>query len=256
MNVLGVDIGGSEIKAAPIDTASGGILSQVSRMATPASSTPDQICAVVSELVEGFSWTGPIGCTFPGPIVDASVQDPGFLHESWAGCDIEARLLEATARPVTVLNDADAAGLAEVHLGGSGLQAGTVLVLTFGTGIGSALFVDGHLVPNTEFGTLLMEEGVAEEHASARIRSTEQLSDEAWVSRVSTYLNYVGSLVYPARIVLGGGISSRWSEFSRMLNVDFHVQPATFVGDAGIVGAALSASGVLAQFEWSPAHVP
>ena len=117
------------------------------------------------------------------------------------------------------------------------------------------MFVDGHLLPNTEFGTLILEEGVAEEYASARIRSTEQLSDEVWVTRVSAYINHVGSLIYPARIVLGGGISSRWSEFCLLLDVDFHVQPAVFLGDAGIVGAALSASGVLTQLDWSPARV-
>lgn len=240
--VLGVDIGGSEIKAAPVDVVSGQLGSIPARVPTPDPPSPEGISEVVVQLVEHFAWSGPIGCTFPGPIVGSIVRDAGYLAEAWSGLDAEALLASAAGSEVSLLNDADAAGIAEMRFGDQVHTGGTVLILTFGTGIGSALFIDGRLVPNTEFGTLLLEQGIAEEYASARVRSTEGLGDHEWAGRVSTFINHVGSLIYPKWVVLGGGISNRWDDFARELKADFAVLPATFAGDAGIVGAALFAA--------------
>lgn len=256
MMVLGIDIGGSEIKAAPVDVVSGRLGSIPARVPTPDPPTPEGVCEVVVELIDHFAWSGPIGCTFPGPIVGSIVRDAGYLDDAWAGLDAEALLASATGTDVSLLNDADAAGIAEMRFRDQVHTGGTVLVLTFGTGIGSALFIDGRLVPNTELGTLLLEHGVAEEYASARVRSTEGISDHEWASRVSTFINHVGSLFYPELVVLGGGISSRWDDFARELDAGFPVLPASLAGDAGIVGAALFAAGQdRSQPDWSVRQV-
>ncbi len=253
--VLGVDVGGSEIKAAPVDVLSGRLGSVSARVPTPNPPSPKRICEVVAQLVDHFEWSGQIGCAFPGPVVDSIVRAAGYLDESWVGLDAEALLARATGCSVALLNDADAAGIAEMRFGDEARTDGTVLVLTFGTGIGSALFVDGRLVPNTELGTVLMEHGIAEEYASARILSTEGLGDSEWAGRVSAVINHVGSLIHPRMVVLGGGISSRWNDFARLLEVDFPIRPAALAGDAGIVGAALFATTEnRVESDWNARH--
>ena len=242
MEALGVDIGGSNIKASPVDVTLGRICASPYRRKTPTPSTPSNIAESLVSIAEHFEWTGQVGCTFPGPIVDSLVRASGYLDGSWLGKRAQALLAAETGHSVTVLNDADAAGIAEMRFGaGRGIN-GTVLVLTFGTGIGSALFRRGHLVPNTEFGTLLMENGSAEVFASARTRSVSNLSYEEWAGRVSDFINHLNSLLYPELVVIGGAISSSWDEFADRLDVGVPVVRAAMTGDAGIVGAAIFAA--------------
>lgn len=245
MEILGVDIGGSNIKAAPVDVSSGRICSTPFRIKTPSPSSPSNLAASLAQVAAHFDWTRRVGCTFPGPIVDSAVRDVGHLDESWHGMDAEAFLSEETGLDVSLLNDADAAGIAEMRFGAGRDLTGTVLVLTFGTGIGSALFREGCLVPNTEFGILHLGPGSAESFASARIRSSGNLSYAEWAERVSTFVNHLDSLLYPELVVLGGAISSDWDHYADLLDVDAPVVPAELVGDAGIVGAALFSADAL-----------
>lgn len=242
MNILGVDIGGSEIKAAPVDTSSGRLVEAPRRLPTPELATPAAVSQTIAELAAQFLWEGPVGCGFPGPIIAGIVQTAENVHHSWVGVNGAQVVSELTGLDVVLLNDGDAAGIAEVRHGAARDQDETVLVLTFGTGIGSALFSDGHLMRNTELGLLLLDQGVAEQYASARTRSDEDLSYQDWSSRVSNVLNHIKELFYPSLVVVGGGISRRWSEFSETLDTDLSVVAAEFGGDAGIVGAALYAA--------------
>ncbi len=238
-DILGIDIGGSEIKAAPVDVSTGRLSGTAKRLPTPESPTPAAVGNVVAQLTQHFEWTGGIGCAFPGPIIDSVVRDSGNLDGSWVGRNGQEILAAATGLEVALLTDADAAGLAEMRFGAGRHHAGTVLVLTFGTGIGSSLFIDGRLVANTEFGILLLEHGIAEEFAAARTRLDERLTNREWAARVSLFVNHLESLLYPSLIVVGGGISSRWSDFADELDVQVPVVPAELLGDAGIAGAAL-----------------
>lgn len=237
--ILGIDIGGSEIKAAPVDVSTGRLSGTPKRLPTPELSTPAAVGDVVARLTRHFEWTGDVGCAFPGPIIDSVVRDSGNLDTSWVSRNGEEVLAAATGLEIALLNDADAAGIAEMRFGAGRHHDGTVIMLTFGTGIGSSLFIGGRLVPNTEFGILLLELGIAEELAAARTLSREGLTDREWAGRVSLFVNHLESLFYPSLIVVGGGISSRWSEFSDELDVRVPLIPAVLAGDAGIVGAAL-----------------
>lgn len=245
MEILGVDIGGSNIKAAPVDVSTGRICATPYRIQTPSPSTPSNLAAALVSVCEYFSWDRRVGCTFPGPIVGSAVRAVGYLDESWLGRDAKTFLSEATGHDVTLLNDADAAGIAEMRFGAGRGLAGTVLVLTFGTGIGSALFREGLLVPNTEFGTVILGAGSAESFASARIRTNGNLGYAEWADRVSIFVNHLDSLLYPELVVMGGAISSSWDEFADLLNVDVPVVPAELTGDAGIVGAAIDSASSL-----------
>ncbi len=245
MEILGVDIGGSNIKAAPVDVSSGLICSDPYRIKTPSPSTPSNLAAALVDVIEHFGWNRRVGCTFPGPIVGSAVRAVGYLDEAWQGKDAESFLTVETGLEVSLLNDADAAGIAEMRFGAGRGVTGTVLVLTFGTGIGSALFREGCLVPNTEFGILNLGQGSAESFASARIRSSGNLSYREWAERVSMFVNHLDSILYPELVVLGGAISSDWDHYANLLDVDASVVPAELVGDAGIVGAALFSAGSL-----------
>ncbi|GAA3715693.1 ROK family protein [Nonomuraea antimicrobica] len=237
MNVLGIDIGGSGIKGAPVDTKTGELVDERLRIPTPEPSRPDAVAEVVASIVRHFGWDGPVGVTFPGVVVDGVVRSAANVDRSWVGVDA-ARLFGGA----TVLNDADAAGLAEVRFGRGRGQRGTVLVLTFGTGIGSALFVDGVLVPNTELGHLELHGKDAEHRASARVREDHELSWEKWAERVEEYLRHVEMLFSPSLIVIGGGVSRKTDKFLPHVHLDTPVVPATLQNQAGIVGAAHAAA--------------
>lgn len=241
-----MDIGGSNIKAAPVDVTTGRICAPPYRVPTPTPTTPGRLGDALVEVSDHFGWAGRVGCTFPGPIVASLVRDAGYLDTAWLGQDAGALLAAGTGQAVTVLNDADAAGIAEMRFGAGRGVAGTVIVLTFGTGIGSALFRDGVLVPNTEFGILPMASGSAESFASARTRSVSNLSYAEWATRVSAFIQHLDSLLYPELVVIGGAISSAWDEFADQLDVTVPVVPADMVGDAGIVGAAMFSADALA----------
>ena len=244
MNVLGVDIGGSGIKGAPVDLDAGRLVHERLRIDTPQPSTPKPVADVLRQVVAHFEWTGPVGVTFPGVVVDGHTRTAANVDKRWIGLDADGLFTEVTGCPVTVLNDADAAGIAEMTYGAGKGKNGVILVLTFGTGIGSALFADGKLVPNTELGHLEIHGKEAEHRASAHVREVKDLSWEKWAERVEEYLRHVDFLFSPALIIIGGGVSKKWDKFLPLIDgVRASVVPAALRNDAGIIGAALAASG-------------
>ena len=238
--VLGVDIGGSGIKAAPVDVDSGELVAERHRIPTPQPSTPEAVAEVIGQLVAHFEWEGPIGCAFPAAIKAGVAYTAANVDPVWIGTDAGALFEHATGGPVTLLNDADAAGLAEVRLGAGRNVAGVVMMITLGTGIGTALFVDGRLLPNTELGHLVIRGKDAEERASARARKARGWKWEEWALRVDEYLQYVEALFFPDLFVIGGGVSKKHEQFFHYLNTEASVVPAQMLNEAGIVGAALA----------------
>lgn len=241
-DVLGVDIGGTGIKAAPVDVAAGRLAAERVKLPTPQPAAPDPVARVIRELVDQFSWQGPIGITFPGVVSAGTIMTAANLDQSWIGVNAVTFLGEATGQPVTVLNDADAAGVAEMRFGAGRGQSGTVLLLTLGTGIGSALFYNGVLIPNTEFGHIEIHGKDAETRASERAREEGDLSWHKWAERVDEYLDKMESLVWPELIIIGGGISRKSNKFLPRLSLRARIVPAALQNDAGIVGAALAAA--------------
>jgi polyphosphate glucokinase len=211
------------------------------RVKTPDPSTPKAVAAAVASLVRHFRWRGPIGCGMPGPILGGTVVTVANLDKGWHGTNAEQLFRKATGRKVVVVNDADAAGLAEVTFGAGERVPGVVILLTLGTGIGSALFVNGRLVPNTELGQIEVGGKTGERRAAARVRKEEGLSWPQWGKRLNRYLQAVEALAYPDLMVIGGGVSRRWKKFASHVNVRCKVVPAGFHNEAGIVGAALYA---------------
>ncbi|MCB1014610.1 MAG: ROK family protein [Acidimicrobiales bacterium] len=238
---LGIDIGGSGIKGAIVEARSGRLVSERERIPTPQPATVDAVVAVVAEIVDDEGWAGPVGVTFPGVVTGGVVRTAANLDDSWIGVDAAARFAAASGRPTAVLNDADAAGLAEVRFGAGRGVTGTVLVLTFGTGIGSALFHDGRLVPNTELGHIEVRGVDGESRAAASVRERKQLSWGKWSKRVSEYLRAVEDLVWPDLVIAGGGVSKRFEKWGPRLECRSTVVPATLQNQAGLVGAALRA---------------
>ncbi|MFV0524656.1 MAG: polyphosphate--glucose phosphotransferase [Acidimicrobiales bacterium] len=241
---LGVDIGGSGMKAAPVDLDAGAFVEERHRISTPESRKPKPMIALVGELARHFDWHGPIGATFPGVVRDGVVGSAANLDTGWIGVDVAAAFSESTGCPVRVINDADAAGLAEMRYGAGRGRSGTVLMLTFGTGIGSGLFRDGVLVPNTELGHVEIDGEKAESRAAASLRKSEDLSWEEWTGRVERYLRHVTWLLSPDLIIVGGGVSRKAGKWLPMIDVDTEIVPAELQNGAGIVGAALIADGM------------
>ncbi|MGO8882382.1 MAG: polyphosphate--glucose phosphotransferase [Streptosporangiaceae bacterium] len=243
MQILGVDIGGTGIKAAPVDVETGTLIAERRKIATPQPSEPGAVTAVVQELARAFEWNGPAGITFPGVVLDGVVRTAANVDPAWVGTDAGKRFGAATGLPVNVLNDADAAGLAEMKFGAGAGQGGTVLILTLGTGIGSALFIDGILVPNTEFGHIEIRGKEAEARASEHAREEEDLSWGKWAGRVDEYLEHMEKLLSPSLIIIGGGVSRKSDKFLPLLtSLRAPVVPAAMRNDAGVVGAAMSAA--------------
>jgi polyphosphate glucokinase len=238
---LGVDVGGSGIKGAIIELETGSLLGERRRLATPRPSTPRAVAEAVARLAARLQWAGALGCTVPAVVQGGVVRTAANIHPSWVGTDGAALLSAACGRPVTLLNDADAAGIAEMRLGAGSHRSGVVLILTFGTGIGSALFSDGRLVPNTELGHLRMWRGSAERRAAASAKTAEDLSWAKWAKRVAKYLSYVESLFWPDLIIVGGGVSRAHEKWLPLLDTRAEIVPACFRNNAGIIGAALAA---------------
>ncbi len=238
---LGIDIGGSGIKGAVVEARSGRMVSERERIPTPRPATVDAVTATVAELVADEGWSGPIGVTFPGVVRDGVVCTAANLDPSWVGVDAADRFATATGCPTRVLNDADAAGLAEVRFGAGRRVPGTVVLLTFGTGIGSALFRDGRLVPNTELGHLQVRGADAESRAAASVRERKGWSWEKWTVRVSEVLRHVEDLLAPDLLIAGGGVSKKFDRWGPLLECRTPVVPATLQNAAGLVGAALHA---------------
>jgi polyphosphate glucokinase len=240
MTVLGIDIGGSGIKGAPVDVEAGALADERFRLETPRPATPDGVAKVLAQVAGHWKGNDPIGVTFPGVVRRGVTTTAANLHPDWVGLDAAALFTEHTGRSVTVLNDADAAGVAEVAFGAGRNVHGVVLLLTFGTGIGSALFLDGRLVPNTELGHLELNGADAELHASDRIREEQGLHWEKWAGRVQDYLLVVERLLSPDLIILGGGVSKKADRFLPYVKVNTPVVPAVLQNNAGIVGAAMA----------------
>ena len=242
MQVLGIDIGGSGIKGAPVDTAQGKLLAERVKLETPHPALPDAVAKTVAQVAEAFSWTGPAGITFPGVVVDGVTHTAANLDPAWVGLDTRDLFNRTTGLTTALVNDADAAGLAEMSFGAGTGHKGTVLMLTFGTGIGSALFRAGILVPNTEFGHIEIRGKEAEHRASERAKEEHDLSWEKWAERVEEYLQHMEALTAPDLIIIGGGISRKSDKFLHLMTgLRATVVPASLHNDAGIVGAGLAA---------------
>ncbi|MBE7538327.1 MAG: ROK family protein [Opitutaceae bacterium] len=242
MNVLGIDIGGSALKGAPVDTATGRLLAERLRVPTDKLLTPAQMARTIKGIAEHFNWKGPVGVGFPGVIRRSTIYTSANLHRGFVGCNGERLFGRVIKLPVTLINDADAAGLAEVRFGAGSRARGTVLMLTFGTGVGSALFVDGRLYANSELGHLPMKGRDAERRVSAAAKERKKLSFRKWAHRVDEYLGIVETILNPDLIIVGGGISKDYRKWFKYLDLNVPIVPAKFFNEAGIVGAALHAA--------------
>ena len=243
---FGVDVGGSGVKAAPVDLSRGELAGERLRIPTPQPATPDAVAAAVAEVVARHGWPGPVGVTLPCVLRKGTTFTAANVDPAWIGTDATGLLAGTLSRPVAVLNDADAAGIAEMRYGVGRDRRGVVVLLTFGTGIGSAVFVDRMLLPNTELGHLEVNGHDAESRAAASVRQAEGLSWPDWAHRVSEYLRRLEDLLWPDLIVAGGGVSRKAEKWIPLLNCRTEVVPAALLNAAGIVGAALAAEEGLA----------
>lgn len=244
MQVLGIDVGGSGIKGAPVDTETGQLLAERLRIKTPKGAEPEPVAKVVTEIAQTFQWTGPIGIGFPAPIKAGVAMMAANISEKWVGVNADDLFTKITGCDCTMINDADAAGLAEMKFGAGRGQPGTVILVTLGTGIGSAIFYQGKLLPNTEFGHLEMKGEDAEWRASDAARQREDLSWKKYAKRLNKYLAAMQKLFWPDLFIIGGGISKESEKYIPLLTIETPIVPAQFLNEAGIVGAALAARGV------------
>ncbi|KOU60970.1 polyphosphate--glucose phosphotransferase [Streptomyces sp. NPDC054949] len=245
MQIFGVDIGGSGIKGAPVDLGRGELAQERHKELTPQPATPDGVADRVVDVVRHFDWKGPVGVTFPGVVTGGVTRTAANMDKAWIGVDTAALLSERLdGQAVTVLNDADAAGVAEMTYGAGKGVSGTVILLTLGTGIGSALFTDGRLVPNTELGHLELHGHDAEKRASVKAKEDHDLTWERWAHRLQKYLEHVEMLFSPELFILGGGVSRKPEKFLPLIEgIRAEIVPAKLQNNAGIVGAAMAARG-------------
>jgi polyphosphate glucokinase len=239
---LGIDIGGSGIKGAPVDLETGDLVSPRFRIDTPIPAKPDAVAGVVSQIAQHFGWSGKIGCGFPAVIIRGKAFSAANVHKSWIGTDAEELFTRATNCKTRVINDADAAGLAEMAFGaGRKWRKGVVFLITVGTGLGTAIFVDNVLLPNTEFGHLEIRGKDAEKRASDAARQVKDLSWVAWADNFNEYLQTMERLINMDVVIIGGGISKEFNRFSGYLNLKAEIISAELLNQAGIIGAALAA---------------
>lgn len=244
---FGIDVGGSGIKGCDVDLDTGTLVGQRLRISTPEPSTPEAVAKVAAQIVDAFGWHGRLGVTLPCVVKHGTVHTAANVDRGWIGTDAPTVLAKEIGEPVTVLNDADAAGIAEMRYGAGRGNDGVVVLLTFGTGIGSAVFSDGELVPNTEFGHLQLDGMDAEDAAAASVKEEQGLSWQEWTPRVSRYLTALENLIWPDLIIVGGGVSKQADRWLPMLRNSTRVVAAQLRNDAGIVGAALAAQGKTAE---------
>ena len=242
MEVLGIDIGGSGIKGAIVDTARGDFLSKRHRIETPQPATPDAVAEVVAKISTRFGWQRAIGCTLPAVVQHGVTLTAANVDKQWIGADAKSLLEEHTGNPVIVLNDADAAGIAEMKFGAGHGRRGLVVILTLGTGVGSSLFIDGRLVPNTEFGHLIIRGKDAELRTSDRGRQAKGYSWKAWGKRLTEHLQYMEALMRPDLFIIGGGVSKKFEKFFPHIRCSAEIVPAQLRNRAGIAGAAVAAA--------------
>ena len=246
MQILGMDVGGSGIKAAVVDTSNGQLASERIRIETPRPATPAAIGNAMQSLVRQMQWSGPIGIGFPAAIQHGIARTAANIDKSFIGLPVEKFFSEQAGCPVHVANDADVAGMAEMRFGAGHDIRGVVLIVTIGTGLGTALFTDGRLLPNTELGHIFLDNGVeAERYAADSARVIKKLKWKDWGKRFDHYLATMESLFWPDLIVLGGGVSKKLEKFAETITVRTPVVPARFRNQAGIVGAALYAESML-----------
>lgn len=242
MKALGIDIGGSGIKAAIVDTKTGKLLSERHRIPTPKPATPDAVAKTVKEIITHFDWKEGVGCSFPTTIVDGKCIHSGNLSEKWLNVKVDKLLKKECGVPFFVRNDADLAGVAEMSLGAGKKEKGLAIVITIGTGIGSGMFYKGKLIPNLELGKMLHTDGKIIEYFTAdSVRKKEELTLKQWALRFDQLLNYTKTVFSPSLIILGGGISKKYDNFKKYLETDVKVKVAEFRNNAGIIGAAMYA---------------
>ncbi len=241
MEVLGIDIGGSGIKGAPVDTGTGNLLAARYRLQTPSPSKPQTVAEIVAKNADHFSWKGSLGIGYPGVVRKGVTLTAANMHNDWVGLNAAKFIKKVTGCKTCIINDADAAGLAEMAFGAGKDRQGVVMVVTIGTGLGTALFTNGQLLPNSEFGHLEIDGVEAEWIASDAARKREKLSWKKWGRRFDQYLHTMEKLLWPDLIILGGGISKKYEEFLPYITVQAEVVPAKMLNEAGIVGAAVGA---------------
>lgn len=245
MEILGIDVGGTGIKGAIVNTISGELVTERLRIPTPQPATPSAVINTISQLVNEFTWHGPIGCGFPAAVRHEIVKTASNIDKSWIGINAASEIKKATKCEAHVVNDVDAAGYAEINFGAGQGEKGTVVVAAFGTGIGTAVFTEGVLLPNTEFGHLMLRGKIAEHYASNSSRENESLDWDTFGSRVNEYLNRLEFLIWPDLFIIGGGVSKKYEKYSHQFQLETAVKPAALRNHAGIIGAALAAKHAL-----------
>lgn len=241
MKVLGIDIGGTGIKGAVVDTKQGKLITERYRIPTPHPATPEAIIDTVVQLIREFDWKGPIGCGFPAAVRHEIVKTASNIDKTWIGVNAAKQIKKATKCPTHLINDVDAAGMAEMKFGAGKNEKGTTLMIAAGTGIGSALFIDKQLVPNTELGFIQLHGMPGEHYASNSVRKSENLDLEEWAKRFNEYLQRLEALFWPDLFILGGGISKQFESYEQYFDLDTKIVPAESRNHAGIIGAALAA---------------
>jgi polyphosphate glucokinase len=242
-NLLGIDVGASGIKGAIVDIATGAVIGERFRVEMPDPSTPENAAKAINDIVKNFNYNGPIGLGFPSVIKNGIASTAANLDKKWIGCNVEDIISKETGCKVVALNDADAAGIAEMRFGVGNGKKGTVVLITIGTGLGSAVFTDGYLVRNTEFGHILLKNGMIAEHfASNSAQKREDLSWKKWAKRFDEYLHHIELYLQPSLIILGGGSSKYFDEYKHKFTIDTPIMPAKLLNNAGIIGAAVYAA--------------
>lgn len=242
MEILGIDVGGSGIKGAIVDTQKGKLITKRHRIPTPKPATPAAMIKTIEAVINHFDWKGTVGCGFPAAVKNEIVKTASNIDNSWIGVNASEQIEKTTGCPTHLVNDVDAAGCAEAEFGAGKSRNGTIFMAAFGTGIGTALFHNQQLVPNTELGHLPMHGMAAEDYAANSIRKKLDLSWEEWGGRVNEFLQLIEDLFWPDIIIIGGGVSKKFSKFKPYLNLDTEVVPAKSRNHAGIIGSALAAS--------------
>lgn len=243
MEILGIDIGGSGIKGAIVDTEKGNLITERHRITTPKPATPEKVANAIQKMIRHFNWTGEVGCGFPTPLKHGKCLTGGNLHESWKGVQVDALFTEKTGNEYSVVNDADAAGLAEISFGAGKGKKGTVIMITLGTGIGSGVFLDGKLLPNTELGHVLYKNGkIFEKYAADSVRKNENLTRKEWGKRLHKYFKHINLILSPDLFIVGGGASKKLGKFVNHINIDTPIVAAEAENEAGIIGAAMAAN--------------
>jgi len=240
MEILGIDIGGSGIKGAPVNSRSGKMTAERKRIPTPNPATPEEITDTFAKIVKYFNWSGSIGCGFPAVVRNGIVGTASNIDKRWIGQNVCQLFTEAAGAETVVVNDADAAGVAEMALGAGRGNKGVVVIITVGTGLGTAVFSNGHLFPNTELGHILIDGIIAENFTSDAVRKKEDLSWKKWTKRFNVYLAEIERLLWPDLIIIGGGVSKKQEKFFKYLEKKTKVVPAKLLNEAGIIGAAMA----------------